>query len=234
MAHYLEDFGCEVVQAENGEDGLAAARLHDPDLITLDLMMPGMSGWEVLRRLKQDPELRHIPVVVVSIVAGEGRGRLLGAVDLVTKPFEREDLLRVLWRNLVRRRGGRILVADDDPVIRESLGSFLGRLGLETVMAEDGKEALDAIRTDAPDAVILDLAMPGMDGMTFLGKLRENPLHVGLPVLVLTGMEVTRRQHEELGDLASAVVQKGVGMQDELEDILGSYFRLAEGEPAAG
>jgi CheY-like chemotaxis protein len=195
-------------------------------------MMPGMSGWEVLRRLKQDPELRHIPVVVVSIVAGEGRGRLLGAVDLVTKPFEREDLLRVLWRNLVRRRGGRILVADDDPVIRETLGSFLGRLGLETVMAEDGKEALDAVRTEAPDAVILDLAMPGMDGMTFLAKLRENPLHVGLPVLVLTGMEVTRRQHEELGDLASAVVNKGVGMQDELEDILGSYFRLAEGEPA--
>jgi PAS domain S-box-containing protein len=232
MAHYLEDFGCEVIQAQSGEDGLAAARLHDPDLITLDLMMPGMSGWEVLRRLKQDPELRHIPVVVVSIVAGEGRGRLLGAVDLVTKPFEREDLLRVLWRNLVRRRGGRILVADDDPVIRESLGSFLGRLGLETVMAEDGKEALDAIRTDAPDAVILDLAMPGMDGMTFLGKLRENPLHMGLPVLVLTGMEVTRRQHEELGDLASAVVHKGVAMQDELEEILGSYFRLADGEAA--
>ncbi len=232
MAHYLEDFGCQVIQATDGEEGLAAAREHRPDLITLDLMMPGMTGWEVLKQLKNDDELRHIPVVVVSIVAGEGRGRLLGAVDLVTKPFEREDLLRVLWRNLVRKRGGRILVADDDPVLRAKLVSWASKLGLETAVAEDGQEALDAVRREAPDAVLLDLGMPGMDGMTFLEKLRSNPLHAGLPVIVLTGRDLSEEERSSLGDTASAVLEKDEEMQERLKEILGSIFRLSGAEAA--
>jgi PAS domain S-box-containing protein len=227
MAHYLEDFGCRVYTATNGEEGLAAARDFRPDLITLDLMMPGMTGWEVLKRLKADRELRQIPVVVVSIVAGEGRGRLLGAVDLVTKPFEREDLLRVLWRNLVRKRGGRILVVDDEKAARTMLAQFLVSLGLEVVEAADGQEALDAIRMEAPDAVLLDLVMPVMDGMTFLHKLRANPLHTGLPVIVLTAKELSHQEAKELADIASGVVHKGDGMADDLREALGSMFTLA-------
>jgi len=227
MGHYLEDFGCRVYAATNGEEGLAAARDFRPDLITLDLMMPGMTGWEVLKHLKADRELRQIPVVVVSIVAGEGRGRLLGAVDLVTKPFEREDLLRVLWRNLVRKRGGRVLVVDDEKAARAMLSQFLGSLGLEVVEAADGQEALDAIRMEAPDAVLLDLIMPVMDGMTFLKKLRANPLHTGLPVIVITAKELSRKEEKELADVASGVVHKGDGMADDLREALGSMFTLA-------
>lgn len=228
MAHYLEEFGCRVYTATNGEEGLAAARDFRPDLITLDLMMPGMTGWEVLKRLKADRDLRQIPVVVVSIVAGEGRGRLLGAVDLVTKPFEREDLLRVLWRNLVRKRGGRILVVDDEKAARAMLSEFLESLGLEVVEATDGQEALDAIRMEAPDAVLLDLLMPVMDGMTFLKKLRANPLHTGLPVIVLTAKELSRQEEKELADVASGVVHKGDGMAEDLREALGSMFTLVE------
>ncbi|GMV08080.1 MAG: hypothetical protein AMXMBFR53_43550 [Gemmatimonadota bacterium] len=226
MAHYLEDFGCRVFTATNGEQGLAAARDFRPDLITLDLMMPGMTGWEVLRHLKADKELRHIPVVVVSIVAGEGRGRLLGAVDLVTKPFEREDLLRVLWRNLVRKRGGRILVVDDEVAARTMLSEYLSTLGLEVVTAGDGQEALEAIRMEAPDCVLLDMIMPTMDGLTFLKKLRANPLHTGLPVIVLTAKELSRPEQKELADVASGVVLKGDRMAGDLRDALGSMFTL--------
>ena len=227
MAHYLEDFGCRVYTATNGEEGLTAVREFRPDLITLDLMMPGMTGWEVLKVLKADRELRQIPVVVVSIVAAEGRGRLLGAVDLITKPFEREDLLRVLWRNLVRKRGGRILVVDDEASARAMLNQFLGSLGLEVVEAADGQEALEAIRMEAPDAVLLDLLMPVMDGMTFLKKLRANPLHSGLPVIVLTAKELARTEEKELADIASGVVHKGDNMSEDLREALGSMFTLA-------
>jgi PAS domain S-box-containing protein len=226
MAHYLEEFGCRVFTAVTGEEGLEAARDFRPDLITLDLMMPGMTGWEVLKRLKADQELRHIPVVVVSIVAGEGRGRLLGAVDLVTKPFEREDLLRVLWRNLVRKRGGRILVVDDEEDARTMLAQYLTTLGLEVVEAEDGQRALEVIRMEAPDAVLLDMVMPVMDGMTFLKKLRDNPLHTGLPVIVLTAKELSRPEMKELSDVASGVVTKDEHMADELREALGSMFTL--------
>lgn len=226
MAHYLEEFGCRVISATNGEEGIAAAREQRPDLITLDLMMPGMTGWEVLKHLKSDKELRQIPVVVVSIVAAEGRGRLLGAVDLVTKPFEREDLLRVLWRNLVRKRGGRILVVDDDPGERTMMDRLLAGVGLEVVQAANGQEALEAIRMEAPDAVLLDLLMPVMDGMTFLKHLRANPLHTGLPVIVLTAKELTRPEQKELGEMASGVVIKGPDMAEELTEALGSMFTL--------
>ncbi len=228
MAHYLQELGCEVLQAKNGEEGISVARARMPDLITLDLMMPGMTGWEVLKELKSDAELRRIPVVVVSIVAGEGRGRLLGAVDLITKPFEREDLLRVLWRNLVRKRGGRVLVVDDEDEMREMLSEYLAGLGLEVATAADGEEGLEAVRTEAPDAVLLDLVMPVMDGMTFLRKLRENPAHGGLPVLVLTGKDLTRQEQKDLGDMASGVLTKEDVLAGRLRHVLDSLFTLAE------
>jgi CheY-like chemotaxis protein len=230
MSHYLEEFGCRVITAASGEEGIQAAREKKPDLITLDLMMPGMTGWEVLQKLKADPELRQIPVVVVSIVAGEGRGRLLGAVDLVTKPFDREDLLRVLWRNLVRKRGGRVLVVDDEESERTLIEGYLQRLGLEVVMAEDGQAALDAIRTEAPDAVLLDMVMPVMDGMTFLQKLRSDPLYTGLPVIVLTAKELTHQEYKELSDMASGILEKGDGMGPRLRETLGSMFTLTPPE----
>jgi len=231
MAHYLEDFGCQVLQAKGGEEGIDLARSEQPDLITLDLMMPGMTGWEVLKTLKADTELRDIPVVVVSIVAGEGRGRLLGAVDLITKPFEREDLLRVLWRNLVRKRGGRILIADEDPGVREMLRSYLESLGLKTVVAEDGPETLEMVRTEAPDAVLLDLGLPGLNGLSVLERLRDNPLHSGLPVIALTDKELTGTEEVDLLDMASGVLQKGEGdLRGELKRMLGAIFRLDETE----
>ncbi len=228
ITHYLEEFGCEVVTATDGATGLEAARRHRPDLITLDLMMPGVDGWDALKQLKADPDLRGIPVVVVSVIAGEGRGRLLGAVDLVTKPIEREDLLRVLWRNLARRRGGRVLLVDDDPGALELIGSALSRAGLEVKTASNGQQALSAIAREVPDAVMLDLMMPQMDGVTFLQNLRANPLYRGLPVIVITGKDLTRDEREQLSDLASTVVRKGEHMPDELLDVLRSYFTLEE------
>ena len=232
MAHYLEEFGCRVITADGGEAGIAAVHKHKPDLITLDLMMPDMDGWEVLKRLKADPEVKHIPVVIVSIVAGEGRGRLLGAVDLVTKPFEREDLLRVLWRNLVRKRGGRVLVVDDEADMRTMLSEYLASVGLETVSATNGKEGLAKVGTEAPDAVILDLMMPVMSGLEFLEKLRKDPLHSGLPVFVLTGKVVTDAESEVLGELASAVLRKEEA-PERLGELLGSIFNLADAQSGA-
>jgi len=187
-----------------------------------------MTGWEVLKQLKVDPDLRPIPVVVVSIVAGEGRGRLLGAVDLITKPFEREDLLRVLWRNLVRKRGGRVLVVDDEKEMREMLSRYLTELGLEVVTARNGEEGLEAVRTEAPDAVLLDLVMPVMDGMGFLRTLRNSPVHAGLPVLVVTGKELSKEEQKTLGDMASGVLTKEDALSGQLRRVLDSLFTLAE------
>src|SRR5439155_11999217 len=112
VTHMIEELGCKVIAASSGEQALRMAREFRPDLITLDLLMPKMTGWEVLKTIKADAQLRQIPVIVVSIVARENRGKILGAVDVLEKPLAREDLLSVLRRTLPTER--KLLVVDDD------------------------------------------------------------------------------------------------------------------------
>ena len=234
MQHYLGEFGCEVLEAASGAEGLVMARKHRPDLITLDLQMPEMDGWEVLRRLKADAEVKHIPVVVVSIVASEGRGRLLGAVDLLNKPVDRTHLLRVLWRNLVNRAEHRVLVVDDDPEVHRLITALLKPEGLEVHCVASGQEALEEVAKETPGAILLDLAMPGMHGLTFLDRLRENPYHMGLPVIVITGKSLSDAQMELLSDKVSGVVLKGDGFADRLRGLLTTLFPMASAEADGG
>jgi CheY-like chemotaxis protein len=227
IAHYLEEFGCRVLTAGGGEQGLTLAREHRPDLITLDLIMPEMTGWEVLKRIKADPELRRIPVVVVSVVAGEGRGSLLGAVDLVTKPFEREDLLRVLWRHLGRSRGGRVLVVVDEGDLQRRLTGFLGERGLEVVVPEVGMGLVEALDAEAPDALVLDLGGGHPVGLQTLERLRGNRLYAGLPTFVLVEPGLDDDSREKLRDLFAVMVPKE-GPVAHLEELLGVLFPVTD------
>ena len=226
LAHYLRELGCKVIVAADGPEGLRKADEYRPDLITVDLMMPDMPGWEVLRTLKSDEELRRIPVVVVSIVAAEGQGRLLGAVDLITKPFDREDILRVLWRNLNRRRGGRVLLMDRSERMRNHLSGVLSHPDLEVVTAEEGEDGLAMIRSEAPDAIILDLELPDMDGLTFLHRLRQNPSNNGIPAIVLTSTELSTADRNNLANLASGAVPRDERAGQHLRRMLTAIFGL--------
>ena len=137
----------------------------------------------------------------------------------------------MLWRNLVRRQGARVLVVDDEEDYRDSLMAHLEGAGLDVQTAANGQEALDSVASEVPDAIILDLAMPVMDGMTFLDRLRSNPYHAGLPVIVVTAKDLTSQEREELAEKASGVVEKGEGLEDRLTEVLGALFPL--GEPKA-
>jgi CheY-like chemotaxis protein len=226
IAHYLEEFGCKVVTAAGGEQGIQLAREQAPDLITLDLMMPGMTGWEVLKRMKGDPDLKRIPIVIVSVLANEGKESLVGAVDLVAKPFEREDLLRVLWRHLGRSRGGRLLLVIDDQRVRDELTAFLRGRGLEVAYPKGSMSPLEALDAEAPDAVILDLVPHGTVSMDELAHIRENRLYTGLPVFVLTDGDLVPETRDRLQDLMSIVVPREDPVGS-LEELLGVLFPLA-------
>lgn len=226
MRHHLEHFGCIVTEAPSALQGIEMARSAPPDLIMLDLMMPEVDGWEALGRIKEDPDLRDIPVVIASVIAGEGRGRLLGAVDMVSKPFDRDDLLRVLWRNLMGKKGRHVLVVDDDDDVQQLMTKFLTEEGFEVRCASNGEEGLRAVAEDLPDVVLLDLMMPVMDGMTFLTELRSNPYHLGLPVIVSTAKDLTPEEETFLAEMASGVVSKGDDLPARIEDLIGSIFPL--------
>ena len=237
MEDYLADFGCEVLQASSGVVGLEMARTHKPDLVTLDLHMPDPDGWEVLRRLKADPDARHIPAVIASIAANEGRGKLFGAVDLLTKPIERSELLRVLWRQLVNQHGRRVLLVDDDPEIHALLTSALAVDDLDVHCVENGEEALLFLERDTPAVVLLDLRMPVMDGFQFLDRMRESRYHKGLPVIAITVKRLTPKEEAKLADKASAVVIKDENFVPRVRAFLTTLFpmesRRREVEPIA-
>ena len=230
MEGYLGDFGCEVLLAPSGEVGMEIARTHQPDLVTLDLQMPDLDGWEVLRRLKADPEVRHIPVVIASISANEGRERLFGAVDLLTKPIERADLLRVMWRQLVNQHERRVLVVDDDIEIQALLATGLEEDGIDVHCVGNGEEALRHLQRDTPAAVLLDLRMPVMDGFQFLERMRESRYHKGLPVIVITIKRLTPEEEDKLADMASAVVIKDQGFVSRVRTHLATLFPPAPRE----
>jgi CheY-like chemotaxis protein len=195
--------------------------------------MPGLSGWEVLKRLKSDPDLRRIPVVVVSVVAGEGRGSLLGAVDLVTKPFDREDLLRVLWRHLGRTRSGRILMITEEDELRERLEHLLGDRGLEVITRGGKGNPFDAMAQEAPDALVFDLATPGIDGLDFLGSVRMSRHYGGLPIFAVMDHGLEEDARDRLNALHTVIVPRAEPTQA-LEEVLGVLFPAADTAEKAG
>lgn len=186
LRRMLESVGCRVLVAGGGAEGLELARAESPDLVILDLIMPEMSGWELLRIIKEDPILQTIPVMVVSILGGEGRGRFRGAVDLMEKPVERADFLARVVRAM-REPHPRVLVVEDDPGARILLRPMLWGLGAELWEARDGQEALEVLPRCRPSLVLLDLKMPVLDGYGFLSRMREDRRFHDLPVIVLTG-----------------------------------------------
>jgi len=219
LTHCIEEAGYRVITASSGPQGLQMARAQRPALITLDLMMPGMAGLEVLKELKAAPDLRPIPVVVVSIVAKESKGILLGTVDLLDKPVDRQELAAVLRRNLGAGHP-RVLLVEDDPDMQTLVAGWLREEGQEVRVAGNGKEALAELEAFAPSLVLLDLLMPEMDGLTFLKTIRQDPRWLHLPVAVVTAQELTLAEVEQLRQQTLAVLPKDDGLADKLRRLV--------------
>jgi len=193
----LGEAGYRVLTAPDGESALAAARERRPSVITLDVVMPGMDGWTVLRQLRQDEDLADIPVVMVTFVKKRQVGYALGASDYLMKPVDRDSLVEVL-RKLRVDRTGPVLVVEDDPDTRDLLERALTGEGWEVRVARDGAEGLRALDGISPCAVLLDLMMPQLDGFGFLEEMRQQERHANVPVIVVTAMELTPEEQATL------------------------------------
>ena len=200
--------GFRVETAADGATGLARARELRPAMITLDVMMPGMDGWEVLAALKEDPETADIPVIVVSIVDERGLGFSLGAADYLTKPLDFSRLSSVLNRHAKVGLGRRVLIVEDNEATQELLQKRLTKEGWQVVAAGNGREALERLTQGPPDLVLLDLMMPEMDGFEFLEAFRKQPGCAQITVVVMTAKILTPADHQRLRGQVSQVVAK--------------------------
>jgi len=210
--------------APSGAIGLALAKRLAPAAITLDVMMPGMDGWQVLQALKADEATAQIPVIVCSIVDNRALGYRLGASSYLLKPVEPPRLIEAL--RTVRDRGvqaedGHILVVDDEYGVRELLATALRDAGYRVVTAADGESALAAVAKSPPAAILSDLVMPrGMSGFELIARLRNDPATEHTPVLVITGQDLTPDDRRLAVDRIADVIRKGDLMIPDLQSRL--------------
>jgi len=215
IRRFLVDEGFRVLEAATGEAGLALARQHPPDAITLDVLMPGMDGWAVLTALKADPELAAVPVIMLTMLDDRNLGFALGASDFMTKPIDRERLRALLAR--YRREGsGEVLVVEDDIATRELLRRQLEAEGWSVTEAENGRVALAALERGTPSLILLDLMMPVMDGCQFAAELRQREAWRGIPVIVITAKDLTAEDRRALNGDVQGVLQKGAFSREDL------------------
>ena len=211
LAFYLRQEGYTPVQHYTGLGVLERARELEPALITLDIVLPGKDGWDVLRDLKADRRTKDIPVLFISGLEDGELPFSLGAVDHLVKPVHREDLQVLLDKLIVSQpsaQGARILVVDDDPRLVPLLEEMLPAESFTLLTALDGKEGLTLARDERPDAILLDLMMPEMSGFEVLEKLLADEETAGIPVIILTARDVTAEERQLLNDHVQGLMSK--------------------------
>jgi PAS domain S-box-containing protein len=206
LSRFLTREGFAVATAADGRAGLEMARALRPRAILLDVMMPQMDGWSVLTALKAEPALAAIPVIMASFVNEPALASALGAVDYVLKPVEWDHLKAIMKR--FRANEGAVLVVDDDPDARSRLRTVLERDDWSVTEASNGQEALASVDQATPQAILLDLTMPVMDGFSFLEALRQRPGGADIPVIVLSARDLTQGDRQRLSS-ADKVLRKG-------------------------
>jgi PAS domain S-box-containing protein len=220
LTDWLLEAGLEVASAFSGPEGLEAARKLRPQLILLDIRLPGMDGWQVLTELKGHAETAAIPVMIVSALEGSGLPRQLDVLEWFVKPLDKDRFLRRLRRSCPALFGaGRpvtVLVVDDEGRARKMLSDMLEGEGVTVVEAEGGREALGLLEHAHPDLVLLDLLMPQTDGFHFVQAVRGDPRWRHLPILVVTAKDLTDVERQWLNGHIQAVLSKDALTQEKL------------------
>ncbi|HEY7676889.1 MAG TPA: response regulator [Candidatus Methylomirabilis sp.] len=215
IRRYLERADYQVLVARDGAEALRLAQAERPDLITLDILLPDMDGFKVLERLKAEPATVTIPVLLLSVVPDAERGKLLGAVDYLTKPVRAQGLLERVGQVLAGERAPVVLVADADEKERASLAGHLRGAGYQVVEAADGAEAVRLAHGTRPDLTLLDVQTPDTDGLAALRALRADPTTRDLPVLMMTASPgVAAASRSAIGALGGTLLLKPVSAEE--------------------
>ncbi|MCP4204796.1 MAG: response regulator [bacterium] len=229
LTHALHDLGCQVLTASSSSQGMRLALEHRPDLITLDLLMPEVNGWDLLTQFRAEPDLRHAPVVVVSNAARENGQSAVGALEVLEKPVSLEGFRKAVIQGLASFQG-RVLVVDDSEDDRDLVRGYLEEFGAVVETSASGPEALARLDDFSPDMVVVDLVMHGMNGAEFIARLRETPGYADLPVILVTAKDLDGSELEALSRETAAVIQKGAGLSRTLRLLCGRLWGGPQGE----
>jgi len=214
------DKGLKGIVASNGATGISLARRHNPTAISLDILLPDIHGWAVLRQLKLDPSTRHIPVQIITVVEEKQHGLTHGAFAYYVKEPTTEGLKTVLERlkDFSAPRTKRLLIVEDNEIERQSVIELLGYKDIEIVTAATGSEAIDALNRSSFDCMVLDLRLQDMTGFALLERLHTEPALATLPVVIFTAKELTAAEQIQLRSMAKSIVLKDAQSPERLLD----------------
>jgi signal transduction histidine kinase/CheY-like chemotaxis protein len=211
LAGDLEAAGYRVVRARNGDEVMELALAENPVAISLDLVLPGRDGWEVLKELKSDVRTSGVPVIIVSLIENHELGFALGADDYFQKPLDRERFL-IRLRELTPENSGfersAVLVIDDDLLVHDYLDVELSEAGYRVHSATGGREGLELAQSLRPSVIVLDLIMDGIDGFETAAELSRDPVTSQIPIVVFTSRDMSSEDRKEISSLTSALLSK--------------------------
>lgn len=228
------------LEADNAEKGLELARLHRPDLILMDIELPGIDGFMATRIIRNDPELKKIPVLALSAYAmdnDKAKAKQAGFTGYITKPIDIKSFKRTIKMHLEDNNhtpeesrtvcGRRILIVDDDALNIKLLAAQLSSKGYSVITASDGETALEKVEKDHPDLILLDLMMPGMDGYEVTARLKADPLTRYIPIILITALKGVEDKKKGLRMGADEFINKPINFP-ELEARVMSLLKLSE------
>jgi CheY-like chemotaxis protein len=214
---YLQNGGYQVVALTDPSKAVERVAELKPFAVTLDIMMPGIDGWQVLTALKTNPTTRDVPVLICSIIEEQERGFSLGAADYLVKPILEEDMIQALNHLNANGTIHDVLVIDDDPNDLSLMGKMLHDQGAyRPILAQGGHKGWEALANTPPQAVILDLFMPDMDGFTLLEQMRSNKGLRDIPVIVVSSGDLSAEQKQRLDSYGQQMLNKSTLSQKEL------------------
>ncbi len=234
FATVLRDFGRErgfkCIIADDGEKGLHFADFYRPSAIILDIGLPGIDGWTVMERLKDNPELRHIPVHFMSASDSSMDAMRMGAIGFLTKPVsisKIEETLKKLEQT-IERPISRLLLVEDDELQRKSIEELIGNGDVKTTSVATGKDAFEELQQDQYDCIILDLGLGDMSGFELLEKIKTTDSISHIPVIVYTGRELSEDEETKLNSYAESIIIKGAKSPERLLDESALFLHRVE------
>ena len=219
LSQFLTEVGYNTITTQSGKEALKIAQNTPLFAISMDVVMPEMDGWEVLQNLKKNPKTKDIPVIMISVSNDKDTGFALGAVGFINKPVQKEVLIQEI-KKACRPGVKSVMIVDDNDFELKQLAEAIKEEGLKPVKANSGKECIDLLNNFVPEAIILDLMMPEMDGFQVLQEIRNNPETENIPVIISTAKDITPEDKIKLTGKVYSVLKKNDKILDDALKII--------------
>lgn len=230
LTDMVHDRGFSALVAADGESGIALAERFQPNAIILDIMLPHIDGWGVMRSLKDNPVTRHIPVHFITCLEERQKAMSMGAIGYISKPVSSEQLDTVFrtLENAIEKTMKMLLIVEDDKDQAKAMVALLEERNVTIVVADSGRKAIELLSGEQFDCIVLDLGLADMGAFELLEELKKLDPERRIPVIIHTGRDLTHEDERRLHHYAESIIIKGAKSPERLLNEVTLFLHLIE------